>query len=341
MKHLFFAILTIGVFIFSPNVFSQTLPRDYQPQLRDNSIQPSSAGLYQVGELRGNVKSKVGFLPTLEYPREAISGDAEGQVSVQIAIDEEGNVTSANAMTGPQVLKSYCEQVAKRTKFRIYRVDGQPSKTTGELIYQFEIKKAGWSRVGADLTGMQLAFSLRYFPVAPIMKAFKSEWLDEREMLGQIARMKSDELEKYPRERATEIPTIQRQTVKTANGAFMSSAISRGRMSVPNLPTPERIAIFHRLTRSIRTRLADDALALWQFDLGVTLSSGLAFYGNPNARADDVELVKGLIARAPNGTSPAVLSDLKILAAKLELGPGRMDSTNEIARLLNAIITSN
>ena len=78
MKHLHFFLPAIGVLIFSCYAFSQNLPPDYVPLLKDNSIEQNTPSLYQVGEVKGTAKNKVAFLPKLEYPREAIANDVEG-----------------------------------------------------------------------------------------------------------------------------------------------------------------------------------------------------------------------------------------------------------------------
>ena len=335
----YFFLLTICVFALSSYAFSQTLPSGYIPELKDNSIQRIPASLYQVGEVKGTVKNKPVFLPKIEYPREAIANDEEGEVRIQIAIDDEGNVTSANATAGQPVLKSYCEEVAKRTQFRIFRIDGQAVKTTGEMVYQFEIKKAGWTKIGANLDGLKIATTLRYFAVPTIARAFGTEWKDERELLGQIARMKMDELKKWPDEPVVDKPTtMQMTTVKTANGSFTSGVVIRGSLPIRNPPTPERIAISRQLVTSIRARLAKDEWALWQFDLGIALNSIFMLNRNPNGPNQAVGVITGFIRTAPKDVSPSTLSRLKLLAAKFEVEPR---ANNELPNLISAIINSN
>ena len=248
-------------------------------------------------------------------------------------------MTSANATDGHPLLKSYCEEVARRSKFRILRIDGQAVKTTGEMVYRFDIKKAGWARIGASLTSLEMASTLRYFAVPAIMKAFAPEWADEREMLGQIAQMKEDELKKYPDE-MDDRPMLRRTMVQTANGSSITAVIGR-RLPVPNPAAPELAAISQRLIISIRARLAKDELALWQFDLGIALNSALMRNRNSNAPKEAVDIITGLIGSAPKDVLPSTLSDLKTLAAVIEGVPRSNNGFRELPRLMIAIINSN
>lgn len=339
MKHVMLFLLSLVlIFSFSSIVFTQTreLPRDYVPQLNDNSIQSSSAGLFQVGEVKGTVKNKGVYLPKPEYPSDAISADAEGEVRVKITIDDEGNVSSANATTGHQSLKEVCEDTARRTKFRIFRVDGQPVKTTGELVYRFEIKKAGWIQIGANFSGY---WTQKNFTYTPILKAFASDWSEEREMLERIAKVRRDREKHYPVP-ALQTPTLVRTTTKSANGSTMTGVVASRRLSLPDLPTPEETVVFQQLIASIRIRLSNDEPALWQFNLGVALSSVYVNSRAPSDRAETVELFRDMVKHAPKSISPATLSDLQTLATKIESQPRSDDVYREMGRLINRIINN-
>lgn len=332
MRHAMLLLLMVWGFSFSTIGFSQTLPLDYIPQLTENWMRQGYTAFFQVGEVKGTVKNKGVYLPKPEYPQEAISADAEGEVRIQITIDDEGNVSSANAATGAQSLRAVCEDAARRTKFRIFRVDGSPVKTVGELVYQFDIKKAGWTQIGANLSGF---FIRHYVSFVPIFKAFAPEWKDEREMLTQIAQRNRAE------QTSIEKPTLQRTTLRTSNGTAMSAISGDVRLQNLRLLAPEDAVIFLRLVDSIRARLSKDELALWQFNLGLALRSGFNFRRIPNARMDAMDLIIGFIDRAPKGVSAATLADLRSLVAKIESSSGPGDGYRDIPRLVNAIINAN
>lgn len=68
------------------------------------------------------------------------STGATGTVNVQVIIDENGNVTSAEAVTGDARLRQSAETAAKVSKFRPEIISGHPVKFTGIIIYTFSSK---------------------------------------------------------------------------------------------------------------------------------------------------------------------------------------------------------
>lgn len=74
------------------------------------------------------------------YPKTARQLNLTGQVLVQIALDEEGNVVSAKATTGPPLLRSASEEAARRSKFKPAKVGDQAVKGTGFIVFNFSNK---------------------------------------------------------------------------------------------------------------------------------------------------------------------------------------------------------
>lgn len=72
------------------------------------------------------------------YPSNAQRFNVEGQVVVQVTLDEEGNVTDARATSGAQLLRAACEDAARRSKFKPAMVGNQPAKATGFISYNFK-----------------------------------------------------------------------------------------------------------------------------------------------------------------------------------------------------------
>lgn len=65
----------------------------------------------------------------------------EGRVEVEVEINEEGEVTSANATTGHQTLRSSAEQAAKRSRFKPFLFNNTPIKAKGMIVYNFTLKQ--------------------------------------------------------------------------------------------------------------------------------------------------------------------------------------------------------
>jgi len=71
------------------------------------------------------------------YPDIAKKLNAQGKVTVQIALDEQGKVVSAKATSGNSLLRSAGEDAARRSKFKPILVNNQLVKVNGFIIYNF------------------------------------------------------------------------------------------------------------------------------------------------------------------------------------------------------------
>jgi TonB family protein len=72
------------------------------------------------------------------YPPIARNMYAEGQVVVEVEIDEEGNVTSAKAVSGHNLLRSAAEDAARKSKMKPAMINNKAVKATGQIIYSFK-----------------------------------------------------------------------------------------------------------------------------------------------------------------------------------------------------------
>jgi protein TonB len=85
------------------------------------------------------LNERAASLPQPVYPPAAIVQRARGTVSVQVLIDEEGNVLSASAVAGHPLLRASAVQAARKAKFSPAIRSGQPVKVSGILVYRFTI----------------------------------------------------------------------------------------------------------------------------------------------------------------------------------------------------------
>lgn len=83
------------------------------------------------------LNGKATSLPKPSYPPAAIAVRASGDVSVQVTIDEKGNVISASAISGHALLKQVSEQAARNAKFSPTFLNDQAVKVTGLIVYKF------------------------------------------------------------------------------------------------------------------------------------------------------------------------------------------------------------
>jgi TonB family protein len=85
----------------------------------------------------GVLNGKATSLPLPAYPPAAKAVRAEGAVSVQVLVDEAGNVISASAVSGHPLLRSAAETAALEAKFSPTMLSGTPVKISGVLTYVF------------------------------------------------------------------------------------------------------------------------------------------------------------------------------------------------------------
>lgn len=85
----------------------------------------------------GVVNGKAKRLPKPEYPFAARAARAGGTVSVEIVIDEKGEVFTAAAIGGPVLLRGAAEDAACKAEFSPTLLDGKPIRIRGVLTYAF------------------------------------------------------------------------------------------------------------------------------------------------------------------------------------------------------------
>lgn len=90
---------------------------------------PTTSVVVSGGVLNGKAISK----PDPVYPQI----DQSGIVVVQVLVDEGGRVISANAVSGPPLLRQAAVQAAYQAQFSQTLLSGQPVKLSGTLTYNF------------------------------------------------------------------------------------------------------------------------------------------------------------------------------------------------------------
>jgi len=88
------------------------------------------------GVLNGKAISK----PAPPYPAIARAAGAQGTVTVQIVVDEEGRVISAQAVSGHPLLQSAAVEAAREARFSPTLLSGQPVKVSGVITYNFVLQ---------------------------------------------------------------------------------------------------------------------------------------------------------------------------------------------------------
>jgi TonB family protein len=95
-------------------------------------------GSYTSAAINGGVlNGKAITLPIPAYPQIARAARATGNVTVDVTIDEEGNVIAARAVSGHPLLQGASVEAARNAKFSPTKLSGQAVKVHGVLVYAF------------------------------------------------------------------------------------------------------------------------------------------------------------------------------------------------------------
>lgn len=124
---------------------------------KDKSTEPwilkisacTEANSYNLSEGKGFIPRGVvnnwaicGTLP--EYPQTAMDANISGVVTVNVLIDERGEVIEANGHLGNPLLLKSAEKAAYQTRFCPTQLGGEPYKVKGFLMYKFDIQRGTW-----------------------------------------------------------------------------------------------------------------------------------------------------------------------------------------------------
>ncbi|MGI8554926.1 MAG: TonB family protein [Pyrinomonadaceae bacterium] len=113
--------------------FSQTRPPEtVQPAAESPKNLPQ---IINLGQLKIERATKM-VMPV--YSPDAKRFKIEGQVTVQVNLDEEGNITSAKAVSGPGMLRAAAEDAARKSKFKPELIEDKAVKSTGFIVYNFK-----------------------------------------------------------------------------------------------------------------------------------------------------------------------------------------------------------
>jgi periplasmic protein TonB len=102
---------------------------------REEPVKPSTLNVS-----KGVLVSKIISLPRPSYPIIAKQIKAQGPVNVQIIVNEEGKVISAQAVNGHPALTKAAVDAALRARFTPTMLSNQPVKVQGVITYNFVLQ---------------------------------------------------------------------------------------------------------------------------------------------------------------------------------------------------------
>jgi TonB family protein len=141
-EKLFYHVVIIGgdgdktttTYVWVSAIDGQILKTEKEDQRKEESVTESG----QRAPINGRVlNGSATSLPQPAFPAIARAAHASGEVTVQITVDETGNVVAARAVSGHQLLLAAAVTAARQARFTPTRVNGEPVKVTGVLVYNF------------------------------------------------------------------------------------------------------------------------------------------------------------------------------------------------------------
>ena len=99
--------------------------------------QPKTPRVISKGPITGQATS----LPQPPYPPLAKQTGVQGRVSVQVLIDEKGDVISATAIDGHPMLRPAAQRAALQARFSPTTLGGLPVRVSGVITYDFKLTR--------------------------------------------------------------------------------------------------------------------------------------------------------------------------------------------------------
>lgn len=317
MKKQFLSVFSIILFGFSV-VAAQT--------------SPASVKQISVGVINGKALN----LAKPAYPAAARAVGAQGAVNVKVMIDEEGNVISAEAVSGHPLLQAAAVQAAQQSKFNPTLLSGQAVRVTGVIVYNFAApeRPTNWLKIGYDLTNVQHAPLLIFLDTNSIDKIFQADWTTEREQLKRLGEIKQAESSNVSPPVAAGERIVSDTTEKRPDGKTVRKVVTEFAVKADNPPDSEQIAISQSLIASLQSRLGGDELNLWRFNTGASLSQALSKLRFTNERQRVLDSLRSQIQSAPGGISPDYIADLQKILTILENPRPTADDRNQIGQIM-------
>jgi TonB family protein len=90
------------------------------------------------GAVMGGVLNDLAISLPAPDPAAAKAANESGKVTVEVAVNEKGDVSASSVVSGPQPLWRAAGEAARQAKFPPFQKDGKPVKVAGVLIYEFK-----------------------------------------------------------------------------------------------------------------------------------------------------------------------------------------------------------
>ena len=122
-----------ATYVWVSAIDGQILKTEKEERKEEAAIESAPRAQISGGVLNGVATS----LPQPVFPAIARAAHASGAVTVEITVDETGNVVAAHAVSGHPLLQAAAVTAARQASFKPTRLNGEPVKVAGTLVYTF------------------------------------------------------------------------------------------------------------------------------------------------------------------------------------------------------------
>lgn len=290
----------------------------------------------------GVLNGKAIMLPKPSYPPAARAVGASGAVSVQVLIDEDGNVVSATAVSGHPLLRAAAVEAARGAKFSPTRLQGIPVKVAGVITYNF-VGVMHLARVAFVLSHAERTSSFGAYSAAEsFADQLPGDWKEEKEILGsltfepeEIPKVAEKIEEKKTRKETKENfsvqppPNVDTKNRYTVKGDMNFSAAGSAINAVRKLDS-KSLASVAKVSNLVEVRASASGSAAWTYELGRSLGVFVAEIDDQNRFQSNLAEIESLSGRAPAGVVSYSLQLVKEFVEFCKKENFREDSRKEI-----------
>ncbi len=315
----------------------QTPPPPPPPIPPPNLVERTLSG----GVLNGKALS----LPRPSYPPAARAVNAEGPVTVQVLIDENGEVVSASAVSGHPLLRPTAVAAARQARFAPTFLAGSPVKVTGVITYNFVLPSPNiastWLQIAFDLGFPEVSGNLR--PGASLQSIANRLPQAMTEQKAALERLEEEALAEDRRSFTARSAPVPQPTPKPANRDTIPTTdrftiIGDRDFTALNAPARQlnegTRASLRSIGDQIESAIADRPRELWVFQLGRSLgrfSAALESSAEIDANIAELQL---LLATADPDTSSSVVSRIQKLIDDASVRPLTEEKRSELTAAL-------
>lgn len=263
----------------------------------------------------GVLNSKAVNLVTPSFPAAARAVGAGGAVTVQVTIDEEGNVVSAVAVSGHPLLRQASEKAARESKFTPTLLQGQPVKVTGIIVYNFVVPAVPMTfmQIGYELFLAEESKSLDLNRFNSINESYPNEWEEVTANLKKLDLYLAEKNETPKTSSPVSLSGISGDKPSTTQGIrTVIGTSSVGISGSKKYSLDENsLGIIRQTQSDIENRLSSDEKRLWSFNVGKVLGKLQAGIKNNEPIQANISVLNQLKTAVPSGISATVLTKIQ------------------------------